>query len=426
MYRPVHVIEVRLWNQRVGAVMRDERNGCYAFEYEPKWRRRGIELSPLQMPTSRQLFAFPSLPEGTFRRLPAMLADALPDDFGNALIDAYLARQGIEKERITPLDRLAYVGSRGMGALEFRPALRTLARKPTALQLSQLVLASRKALSGVLAGDRETEAALKNLVQVGTSAGGARAKAVIAWNPSTHELRSGQLPADAGFEHWLIKFDGVGHDQELGTSEHYGRIEYAYYLMAIAAGIPMMPSRLLEEHGRAHFMTKRFDRDLNRKHHVQTFCAMAHLDFKQRATHDYSQLFQVIDQLGLAPGVREDAFRRMTFNVLAANCDDHSKNFAFLLTEGGSWALAPAYDVTHAFNPAGAWTYQHLLAVDGKFTDISRSNLFAVGDRFAVPGYAGLFRQVANTLERWPEFAVQAGVPRNVAAKIQSDFSLAP
>ncbi len=425
MYRPVNVIEVRIWGQRVGAVMRDEVAGCYAFEYEPKWRSQGIELSPIHMPTSRKLHAFAALPEATYRRLPAMLADALPDDFGNALIDAYLARQGVAKGRISALDRLAYVGSRGMGALEFRPALRTLARKPTALHLNQLVLASRKALMGALAGDLETEAAIKNLVQVGTSAGGARAKAVIAWNPETQELRSGQLPAADGFEHWLIKFDGVGPDLELGSSEDYGRIEYAYYLMATAAGIPMMPCRLLEEQGRAHFMTKRFDREQNAKHHVQTLCALGHLDFKQRATHDYSQLFHVIDRLGLGPSAREDAFRRMTFNVLGANCDDHTKNFAFLLKRGAHWTLAPAYDVTHAYNPNGEWTYQHLMSVEGKFRNISRADLFAIGDRFAVPGYARLYRQVASAIAQWPKFADQAGLQRDVATKIMAVFPTA-
>ena len=422
MYRPVTAIEVRIWGQRVGAVTRDDKAGCYAFEYAPNWRRQGIELSPIHLPTSRRLFVFPMLPESTYQRLPAMLADALPDDFGNALIDAYLARHGVRRDHISALDRLAYMGNRGMGALEFRPAIRAIARKPTALQLSQLVLASRKALAGALAGDRETEAALKSLVQVGTSAGGARAKAVIAWNSQTQEIRSGQLPADEGFEHWLIKFDGVGPDLELGTGEDYGRIEYAYYLMAKAAGIQMMPSRILEEQGRAHFMTQRFDRDRNAKHHVQSLCALAHLDFKQRATHDYSQLFHAIDQLQLGPTAREEAFRRMTLNVLSANCDDHSKNFSFLLKAAGRWELAPAYDVTHAYNPRGEWNYQHLMSVEGKFSNISKADLFTVGDRFAVPAYAKLYEQVTSAVGRWPEFADQAGVPRSTAAKVQADL----
>ena len=422
MYHPVTAIEVRIWDQRVGAVTRDEVAGCYAFEYEPRWRRQGTELSPLQMPTAKAIHLFPSLPAATYLRLPAMLADALPDDFGSALVDAYLAQQGLRKDQITPLDRLAYLGKRGMGALEFRPAFRAVARKATAISLSQLVLASRQALAGVLSGDRETEAAIKNLIQVGTSAGGARAKAVIAWDPVTQEIRSGQLPADEGFEHWLIKFDGVGSDQELGTGADYGRIEYAYYLMALAAKIPMMPSRLLEEHGRAHFMTKRFDREHNVKHHVQTLCAMGHLDFKQRATHDYSQLFHVIDQLDLGADARADAFCRMTFNVASANCDDHTKNFGFLLKQGKPWSLAPAYDVTHAYNPNGEWTYQHLMSVEGEFKDISRAALFETAERFQVPGYQDLFYQVMQAVDNWPTYAAQAGITEELAQRLRRDF----
>jgi serine/threonine-protein kinase HipA len=422
MYRPVQAIEVRIWDERVGAVSFDDVAGCYAFEYDPKWIRHKIELSPMTLPNRNGVFVFPSLPVNTYQRLPAMLADALPDDFGNALVDAYLAKQGVPKQRITALDRLAYLGKRGMGALEFRPALQTFSRKPTAVSLSQLVLASRKALAGELSGDRETLAAIKNLIQVGTSAGGARAKAVIAWNPTTLEIRSGQLPAEDGFEHWLIKFDGVGSDLELGASADYGRIEYAYYLMALAAGIKMMPSRLLEEQGRAHFMTKRFDRYKNVKHHVQSLCALGHLDFKQRATHDYSQLFHVIDQLGLPIEARQCAFRRMAFNVAASNCDDHTKNFAFILERDSSWQLAPAYDVTHAYNANGAWTYQHLLSVGGKFRDITRGDLFTLGERFQVPAYRELFEQVTNAIAQWSQFASQAGLPEPVAKTLQRDF----
>lgn len=351
-----------------------------------------------------------------------MLADSLPDDFGNALIDAYLARQGIDKSAISMLDRLSYLGKRAMGALEFRPSMQGVARKPTALDLSRLVLASRMVLQGALAGDSETEAALKSLIQVGTSAGGARAKAVIAWNPVTQEVRSGQLPVDEGFEHWLIKFDGIGDDRELGTAGNFGRIEFAYYLMATAAGIPMMPCRLLEEQGRAHFMTQRFDRTGNAKHHIQTLCAMNHLDFRQRATHDYGQLFLTLNELNLGIESRADAFRRMAFNVLAANCDDHTKNTSFLLKQDDSWQLSPAYDVTHAYNPTGEWTYQHLMSINGKFADITLKDLYETADRFSVPGFKHLVSQVRDALARWPEFAAEAGLPPAVAAKLEQDF----
>ena len=297
MYRPVDLIEVRAWGATVGGVSIDPGLGYYVFEYDPKWQARGIELAPLTMPVSQSLHVFPLLPEATYKRLPAMLADALPDDFGNALIDAWMAREGVPKSAITPLDRLAYLGARGMGALEFRPTRGPRHRKATAVAISRLVVSARNALSGKFDGDRETEAAITNLIQVGTSAGGARAKAIIAWNPETLEIRSGQLLADPGFDYWLLKLDGVGKDHELGTGGFYGRIEYAYYLMAKATGIEMFESRLLEENDRAHFMTRRFDRQNGSKQHIQTLCAMQHLDFKQRGTHDYNQYFQAIAAL---------------------------------------------------------------------------------------------------------------------------------
>ena len=422
MYRPVDLIEVRAWGATVGGVSIDPGLGYYVFEYDPKWQARGIELAPLTMPVSQSLHVFPLLPEATYKRLPAMLADALPDDFGNALIDAWMAREGVPKSAITPLDRLAYLGARGMGALEFRPTRGPRHRKATAVAISRLVVSARNALSGKFDGDRETEAAITNLIQVGTSAGGARAKAVIAWNPETLEIRSGQLPADPGFDYWLLKLDGVGKDHELGTGGFYGRIEYAYYLMAKAAGIEMFESRLLEENDRAHFMTRRFDRQNGSKQHIQTLCAMQHLDFKQRGTHDYNQYFQAITALRLPETALEEGFRRMVFNVLAANCDDHTKNLSFLMDESGKWQLAPAYDVTHAYNPKGEWTYQHLMSVNGKFQGITRADLEAVGDRFLIPGYRRIIKSVSEAVGRWPEFAGAAGLPPAEIQRVREDF----
>lgn len=422
MYRPVEVIEVRAWGARVGAVSQDPGSGYYVFEYDPKWQTKGIELAPLTMPVKQSLHVFPLLPQPTFKRMPGMLADALPDDFGNALIDAHLAKEGVSKDSITPLDRLAYMGTRSMGALEFKPSRGPSLKKSTALEISMLVESSRQALSGKFDGDRETEAAIMNLIQVGTSAGGARAKAVIAWNPETKEIRSGQLPTDPGFEYWLIKFNGVGNDKELGTGGNYGRIEYAYSLMAKKAGINMSECSLLEENGRAHFMTKRFDRQNGEKQHIQTLCAMQHIDFKQRGTHDYSQYFQVIKDLELPQSELQEGFRRMVFNVLAANCDDHTKNLSFLMNKQGKWQLAPAYDVTHAFNPNGEWTYQHLMSVNGMFRDIKTADFKAIGDRFQVPGYSSIIGQVARSLKQWPEFAEVAGLPTTEVERVQSDF----
>ena len=350
-YEPVEAIEVRAWGKSVGALVLDPGSGYYAFEYTAAWRRSGVQLAPLTMPLSERVFVFPTLPTATFRRLPAMIADSLPDTFGNAVVDAALAREGVGREAVTPLDRLAYMGRRGVGALEYRPARGPVARTPTTVQVGQLVEAARSLVRGGLADDRDTQAALANLIAVGTSAGGARAKAVIAWNPATGELRSGQLDVPAGFEHWLLKLDGVGADLELGTGSEYGRIEYAYHLMARDAGLAMSDCRLLEEHGRAHFMTRRFDRTEAGKLHLQTLCAIAELDFNQRGTHDYAQYLQAIDRLGLGGQARAEGFRRMVFNLWAANCDYHTKNLSFLADEAGQWSMAPAYDVTHAKNP---------------------------------------------------------------------------
>jgi len=424
MHKAVPAVEVRLWGKTVGAVALDPKLGYYAFEYDPRFLASGIELSPLAMPLARgrEPFVFTDLPEATYKRLPALLADALPDDFGNSLIDTWMASKGVSKADITALDRLAYMGKRGMGALEFRPARGPNAASHTAIKLSGLVESARRAVHGEIDTDHHSKAALAQIIQVGTSAGGARAKATIAWNPQTDEIRAGQFAIDDGFEHWLLKFDGMGKDHELGASQDYGRIEYAYYLMACEAGISMFPSRLLEENGRAHFMTRRFDRDGNRKHHMQTLCAMAHLDYKQKASHDYNQLFLAIKQLNLGLPALEEAFRRMLFNVMAANCDDHSKNFSFLLREGQNWELAPAYDITHAYKPQGEWTYQHLLGVNSKFTGITRADCLAVADRFGIGRAPKLISQVGEAIDQWRDFAETAGVHADEVERIKAQL----
>ncbi|MCU1513161.1 MAG: phosphatidylinositol kinase [Microbacteriaceae bacterium] len=432
MYYPVDAVEVMAWGQRVGAVALDPTLGFYAFEYYPEWQRGDLQLSPLHLPNGRALSVFPSLAPATFHRLPPVIADSLPDDFGNALIDAYLAQQGIRQSDITPLDRLAYMASRAMGALEFKPGRGPRHRKASAVELGDLVSGARSMLGGRFAGDRETEAALQSLIQVGTSAGGARAKAVIAWNPDTGEIRSGQLPADPGFEYWLVKLDGVGADTELGSGGLYGRIEFAYSLMAASAGITMDECRLLEENGRAHFMTRRFDRiksadGTTRKVHSLTLCGLAHLDFRQRGTHDYSQYFQAIDALGLGSDDRVEAFRRMTFNVLARNCDDHTKNFSFLLDGGAGdpqWQLAPAYDITYAYNPRGEWTHQHLMSVNGRFDGILKQDLLETADRFRVPRARSIIAEVGAAVAGWSGFAESAGIDTVQASTIARTFPL--
>lgn len=427
MYTPVSVVEVRIWGKAVGAVALDPKLGYYAFEYQPAFLGSGIELAPLTMPltSANEPFVFPDLPELTYRRLPGLLADALPDDFGNTLIDAWMATRGVDRSQITPLDRLAYMGKRGLGALEFKPTRGPRNTRPsTAIRLSSLVESARRAVQGEIDTDAHAEAALAQIIQVGTSAGGARAKAVVSWNPSTGELRAGQFDVQTGFEHWLIKFDGVGTDERLGVSRDYGRIEYAYHLMALAAGIEMSSCRLLEENGRAHFMTKRFDRDGNAQHHLQTLCGLAHLDYRQKATHDASQLLLVIQRLQLPYVALEETFRRIAFNVMAANCDDHTKNISFLLRQGAGWELAPAYDVTHAYNPQGEWTYQHLMAVNRKFTEISKNDLMIVADQFGVGTAGKILTQVSDALSAWPDFATQANVSASEIARVKDHHRL--
>jgi len=428
--KSTEVIEVRAWGERVGAVALDPRLGYYAFAFAPEWLRTGIDLAPLTMPreANQEVFIFPNLPELTFYRLPGMIADALPDAFGDALIDAWMAKQGIAKNEITPLDRLAYMGKRGMGALEFHPEHGSHRESSAPLQMQTLVEEARKLIEGDLNVDREAQAALANILRVGTSAGGARAKAVIAWNPHTNVIRSGQFDAAPGFEHWLLKFDGVGLDAELGTGADYGRIEYAYHLMAKQAGIEMSACRLLEENGRAHFMTRRYDREVadgrTIKHHVQTLCAMDHIDFRQRGTHSYAQLFLAITRLKLGDEALAQAFRRMCFNVTSRNCDDHTKNFGFLLKQGEFWRLAPAYDITHAHNPKGEWTYQHLMSVNGKFTEITRDDLLAEGDRFLVRRPKDLLHEVGAAIDNWPSHAKEANLREATRDRVAADFRL--
>ena len=420
-YKPVHRIEVFIWNRLVGAVALDPRLGYYVFAFDPKFRKTGMNLSPLRMSVQApdDVFVFTDLPVATYKRLPAMLADALPDDFGNALINRYMADQGIPPENITALDRLAYMGTRAMGALSFKPGRGPRRLEPTAVSMGQLVSEARKAVSGHWGDDHETSAAWRSIIDVGTSAGGARAKAVVAWNPDTDEMRSGQLDAPPGFEHWLLKFDGMGFDSELGASQDYGRIEYAYHLMARDAGIAMTDCRLLLENGRAHFMTRRFDRDgAGTRHHVQTLCAMSHLDYKLKGVNAYSQLFLTIQALGLGYEAMEEAFRRMVFNIMARNCDDHAKNFAFRLKEGQAWELAPAYDVTFAHNPQGEWTHQHLMSANGKFKDFSVADLLAEAQRFGVGTAGRVIGEVAAAVRNWPGHAAKAGLGMDQVGKI--------
>ena len=421
------VAEVRLWGRTVGAVSWDDERGFAHFEYDPAFIPGGRQVAPLTMPLASEIYSFPALPRQTFHGLPGLLADSLPDRFGNALIDAWLARQGRSPEDFNAVERLCYIGARGMGALEFVPATgptNRLARVDVAalVELASDILSERAALGGSLASAHPGQA-LQNILRVGTSAGGARAKAVIAWNPETDEVRSGQATAGDGFSHWLIKFDGVAgnKDKELDDPRGYGLIEFAYHAMARAAGIEMAECRILREHGRNHFMTRRFDRtDSGRKIHMQSLGAMAHYDFNQAGAYSYEQALGVIDGLGLGKDTAEEQFRRMTFNIVARNQDDHVKNIAFLMDRAGSWSLSPAFDVTYSYNPAGRWTGAQQMTLNGKRDEFEVEDFVACARNAALKrGRAtAILGEVGKAVSRWSEFAEEAGLPGDSMRRI--------
>jgi len=377
------------------------------------------------MPVSSRtpVFTFNGLNRDTFDGLPPMIADALPDRFGNSIVDAWLAAQGVDRSQISALDRLAYLGSRGMGALQFIPDRNPAAPTPTALDLATLIESARAAIAGTLGDDGQSAEALNQIISVGTSAGGARAKAVVNINDTTGEIRPGHSMPGAGERSWLLKFDGVGVDRQLGESQQYTRIEYAYSLMARAAGISMTETRLLSENGRCHFLTLRFDREAGARHHLQSLCGLNAVDFNLRGTNDYAQLFTTAAGIGLTEAERTEIFRRMAFNVAAANHDDHSKNHSFLLPEQGRWQLSAAYDITYARDAQNVWLRQHLMSVNGRFSDITRADLLSVADRFAIPGAKSALSAVDDALSSWPQYATEAGVSPATVDAIGREFT---
>ncbi|MCY4591306.1 MAG: type II toxin-antitoxin system HipA family toxin [Alphaproteobacteria bacterium] len=422
---------VILWGRRIGAASWDETRSLGVFQYDPAFVGAGIEVAPLTMSVRETPYEFPALNRETFKGLPGMLADALPDRFGNRLIDAWLAETGKSREAFNPVDRLCYIGRRGIGALEFEPALRkqTRAKRLEVARLVELanrVLDERADLAGRLDGKNDA-GALEDILSVGTSAGGARAKAVLAWNPKTGEFRSGQLDADEGFEHWLLKFDGVSNnsDSELSDPAGYGKIEYAYALMARAAGITMSECRLHHEGGRSHFMTKRFDRDdTGRKLHVQSLGAMQHFDFNDPSAYSYEQAIMTIRQLGLGMIAVEEQFRRAVFNVITRNQDDHVKNISFLMDRSGKWSLSPAYDVAYAYNPGGMWTRDHQMSMAGRRNGFERDDILRYADSSGVKKRRAqaILDQVSASVQNWGSYANAAEVAPRDIARIESTF----
>ena len=385
--------EIKLWGTVIGAVSLDEQSRAADFEYNPSFLQSGIQLSPIVMPLKQGVYRFPELSYETFHGLPGLISDSLPDKFGNSIIDVWLSKQGRLPESFNAVERLCYTGTRGMGALEYYPVIYSndideKINVSELVELASIVLKNRQNLNVVLdeCNKPEMNTALSQIISVGTSAGGARAKAVIAWNPKTNEIRSGQTENSKEFEHWLIKFSGVtgNKDKEDEDREDFGIIEYAYYLMAKEAGINMSECRILDDGKNSHFMTKRFDRDSNgNKFHMQTLCAMAHMDFNQAGVYSYEQLFSVLNKIGAHHQDAAEAFKRMLFNIYAFNCDDHTKNISFLMNKQGQWKLSPAYDVSFAYNPNGLWTSSHQMTVNGKrknFTELDFESCAKIGN----------------------------------------------
>lgn len=421
------IAQIYLWDVYVGALNWNPQTQVGEFEYTPEFVRTGLEISPIHMPLRADyVYVFQGLDRETFKGLPSILADSLPDDFGNALIDAWLAQQGRSKTTFTPVERLLYQGERGMGALEYRPALATERDKAESIQIDALVRLASEVLS-----DRESiaerlnahdpsvdDAALQHLIHIGTSAGGARAKAVIAID-AQGEIRSGQVTAPPGFEYWLLKFDVAKDSKLLADSQGYGRIEYAYHLMAKAAGISMTECRLLEEGGRAHFMTKRFDRTAEgEKIHMATLCALDHADFRKPGQYSYAEAFGVMRALRISRDGAEQFYRRMVFNLVARNQDDHTKNTAFMMDTDGTWYLTPAYDVSYSYLPGSFWVDTHQMTVNGKRDDFTLDDLLSVASQVRGMDARQIIKEVCEAVAQWPRFAREAGVPATASERI--------
>lgn len=430
----ITLARVKLWGRTIGAVSLEDGARYGAFQYHPAFLKSAVEVSPIVMPLRRETYRFPDLPDNTFHGLPGMLADCLPDRWGNALIDAWLATVGRTPGEFNVVERLCYVGTRGIGALEFSPTNGPRPGKGSTIHVDSLValaseiLADRSSWHASFDGRRK-EAALREILRVGTSAGGARAKAVVAWNRTTNEVRSGQVHFGDGFEYWLLKFDGVAgnRDKDLDDPTGFGALEFAYALMARSAGIRMSECHLLEENGRRHFMTRRFDRlPGGDKLHLQSLCALAHFDFNRAGAYSYEQALMTMRQLALSMDDIEEQFRRMAFNIMARNQDDHVKNIAFLMDQSGRWSLSPAFDVTYAYNPEGAWTSQHQMSANGKRDHFTMDDFRAVARVAAMKrGRAeAIVAEVGAAVERWQDFADQAGVTPDLRDGVQRNLRL--
>ena len=423
----VDVAKVNMFGMPVGTFRWDERYNVARFEYDSSFVGRGLEPSPLMMPVQEgRVYSFAGLDRETYKGLPGMLADSLPDTYGRALFDRWLALTG--RTSSNPIETLCFLGKRCMGALEFEPAM-DITYDPNALfEIDSLVKVASDALTektsfGVNLND-DKKAAIAEILRLGTSVGGQRAKAIIAYNKETGEVRSGQVEAPAGFNYYLIKLDGVSATVGFKATGNHGRLEYSFYKLAKACGIEMTDCSLIEENGRAHFLTQRFDRNNGKKIHLQTLCGMAHFDYRIHRAYSYEQAFNVMRALRLPYSAAQEMFRRMVFNVVVRNQDDHTKNISFLMGEDGIWRLSPAYDMGYAYNPKGGWTATHQMSINGKFDDITRQDLMTFAHQNNIKDAAMIIDEISEVASQWPDLAAECGVPKTVTDTIVSNMLL--
>lgn len=430
----VDAAAVKIWGELVGAVRWDDQQKLGYFEYHPNFVKKGWELSPITMPITNgaRVYSFPELrsprnADDCFKGLPGLLSDALPDRYGNALINSWLSKMGRNSNSMNPVEKLCFIGTRAMGALEFEPNTLNQTTKASSIEIDSLVktakriLEEREQFSSALSQDDEQS--MMDVLRIGTSAGGARPKAVISFNPKTKEIRSGQSKTPKGFDHWLLKLDGVSGAQ-FGESSGWGRVEFAYYLMAKDCGIDICESQLLEENGRAHFMTRRYDRDGNTKHHVQSFCGLRHFDFNDMQSYSYEQLFETMRMLRLSYPEAEQMFRRMVFNVLSINFDDHTKNFSFMLKKDAKWQLAPAYDLCFSYDANNFWVNQQTLSINGDREGIGREHFKKIAKENSIKKADEIIDQVLASLKKWESYAEAAKLREDLYSRIKSKLRI--
>ena len=423
----VDVAKVNMFGMPVGTFRWDERYEVVRFEYDSSFVGRGLEPSPLMMPVRMgRVYSFGDLDKETFKGLPGMLADSLPDTYGRALFDKWLALTG--RTSSNPIETLCFLGKRCMGALEFEPAMDIAYDKNAKFEIDSLVNVASEALSqkssfGVNLND-DKKAAIAEILRLGTSAGGQRAKAIIAYNKATGEVRSGQVEAPAGYDYYLIKLDGVSATAGFKETGNHGRLEYSFYKLAKACGIEMTECSLIEENGRTHFLTKRFDRENGKKIHMQTLCGIAHFDYRLHRAYSYEQAFNVMRALRLSYSEAQEMFRRMVFNVVVRNQDDHTKNISFLMDDSGKWKLSPAYDMGYAYNPNGRWTATHQMSINGKFDEITRNDLLTFAHQNNIKEAKNIIDEVCEVTSHWPDMAKDCGLKQGIIDDIFTRFQL--